>query len=26
MPLGDAAGAHREVLETRAYGKIVLIP
>jgi NADPH2:quinone reductase len=26
MPLADASKAHREIIETRAYGKIVLIP
>jgi NADPH2:quinone reductase len=26
MPLSEASRAHHEILETKAYGKIVLIP
>jgi NADPH2:quinone reductase len=26
LPLAEAAQAHRDVMESRAYGKIVLIP
>ena len=26
IPLADAPGAHREIIENKAFGKIVLVP